>query len=62
MPATSSEELLDDITTNEGGALNAAGSITVDAAAIEALQSEGLYFNLHTSLNPAGEIRGQIVL
>jgi Cu/Zn superoxide dismutase len=29
---------------------------------LEAMLNEGLYFNIHTDANPAGEIRGQILL
>ena len=41
---------------------NATGSGTMDAAAIAALQQGRAYVNVHTSRNPAGEIRGQLAI
>ncbi len=40
---------------------SASGTITTFAEAIDALQTGGAYFNVHTAANPGGEIRGQIV-
>lgn len=36
-------------------------SLQEGMSALEALRSGNLYFNLHTALNPAGEIRGQLL-
>jgi subtilisin family serine protease len=36
------------------------GTVVITEANRQALLSEGLYINLHTQANPAGEIRGQI--
>ena len=36
-------------------------SSALNAAALENLANDGLYYNVHTPLNPAGEIRGQII-
>ncbi len=38
------------------------GTWTVPADLVQALLTGGLYLNVHTQLNPAGEIRGQINL
>lgn len=38
----------------------ASGTASVDAAALEALQTGGAYVNVHTAANKAGEVRGQI--
>jgi hypothetical protein len=40
----------------------ATGTANVDAAVLAAIQSDGAYVNVHTSLNPAGEIRDQVSL
>jgi Cu/Zn superoxide dismutase len=36
------------------------GSATLKAAWLKSLKAGGLYVNIHTAKNPAGEIRGQI--
>jgi CHRD domain-containing protein len=40
--------------------LTPSGSIATFADAVAAIRAGGTYFNLHTSANPGGEIRGQI--
>jgi hypothetical protein len=49
-------------------ALNTGGTVNVEAAAITQAQAQavvanpaGHYFNMHTSLNPGGAVRGQMV-
>lgn len=44
--------------TNNGGFLT--GTWTVPAALVPVLLAGGLYVNIHTGMNAAGEIRGQI--
>jgi hypothetical protein len=39
----------------------ASGSVTTFAQAVAAIRAGTTYFNLHTTANPGGEIRGQIV-
>lgn len=39
----------------------ASGSVTTFAQAVAAIRAGTTYFNLHTSANPGGEIRGQIM-
>jgi hypothetical protein len=38
----------------------ATGTANIDATVLAAIQSDGAYVNVHTSLNPAGEIRDQV--
>jgi hypothetical protein len=40
---------------------SASGSVTTFAQAVAAIQAGTTYFNIHTTANPGGEIRGQIV-
>lgn len=47
--------------TIDSGAGTITGQVTLTSAQVTALRDEGLYINLHTSNNPAGEIRGQII-
>jgi hypothetical protein len=39
---------------------SASGPVTTFAEAVAAIRAGTTYFNLHTSANPGGEIRGQI--
>lgn len=48
-----------DITTN-GLSGNGSGTITVNDAFESALLAGQVYYNIHTTLYPAGEIRGQV--
>ncbi|MDO8484671.1 MAG: CHRD domain-containing protein, partial [Candidatus Limnocylindrales bacterium] len=38
----------------------ASGSVTTYVQAVAAMRAGTTYFNIHTSLNPGGEIRGQV--
>ena len=40
---------------------SASGSVTTFAEAVAAIRAGTTYFNLHTTANPGGEVRGQIV-
>jgi hypothetical protein len=40
---------------------SASGAVTTFAEAVAAIRAGTTYFNLHTSANPGGEVRGQIV-
>ena len=48
------------VVVNLGGALS--GCVSADADTIKAIRHnpEGYYINLHTALNPGGEVRGQL--
>ena len=48
------------ITRNENGNLVVSGTTAVTMGQIEALRNDELYINIHTDLNAAGEIRGQL--
>ena len=39
----------------------ASGAVTTFAQAVAAIRAGTTYFNLHTTANPGGEIRGQIL-
>ena len=47
---------------NENGVLSASGSEAVTSDFVEALRAGDIYLNIHTALNPTGEIRGQLIL
>ena len=51
------------IATPNGSGTFTSGTIGVDAATINAIVANpaGFYFNVHTSLNPGGVVRGQLV-
>jgi hypothetical protein len=38
------------------------GTATIDAAVLDAIESDRAYVNVHTPTNPAGEIRDQVVI
>ena len=48
------------VVVNLGGLLS--GCVAADAGTIKAIRQnpEGYYINLHTALNPGGEVRGQL--
>jgi len=50
------------VTVTAGNDLNFFGSIALDPAEAATLMSEGYYINVHTEDNPAGEVRGQVVV
>ncbi len=50
------------IVQNSGGTVVIEGSVGADADLASALRAGNVYFNVHTNLNPAGEIRGQLTL
>ncbi len=54
------EPLLPGGTLPTGAAGLLTGSTVVDVGLVPDLLDEGLYINLHTAINPLGEIRGQI--
>ncbi|MEL6713067.1 MAG: spondin domain-containing protein, partial [Planctomycetota bacterium] len=45
---------------NAGGTFTASGTVSVTADQIALLRAGEMYFNVHTSLNPMGEVRGQV--
>ncbi len=55
-------DLAASILLNEGGVLTAQGVESVTSDFVSALRNGNIYINLHTDLNPSGEIRGQIRL
>ncbi|NES67473.1 MAG: CHRD domain-containing protein [Okeania sp. SIO2D1] len=38
------------------------GNFTLDETEVAAVESGGVYLNLHTVNNPSGELRGQVIL
>lgn len=55
-------DLTDTFQLNEGGVLTAQGSKAVASTFVDALRAGDIYLNIHTSLNPTGELRGQVTL
>jgi hypothetical protein len=55
-------DLTDTIQVNEDGEMVASGTKAVSPDFVQALRDGDIYLNIHTALNPAGEIRGQIDL
>jgi hypothetical protein len=53
-------DLTDTIQVNEDGEMVASGTKAVSPDFVQALRAGDIYLNIHTALNPAGEIRGQI--
>ncbi len=53
-------DLSDTFLINEDGVLTAEGSKAVPLGFVEALRDGDIYLNIHTALNPSGEIRGQV--
>lgn len=53
-------DIASSITTNADGVLVLSGTQAISAGDLVKLQAGELYFNVHTLLNPAGELRGQI--
>ncbi|MBX2858928.1 MAG: CHRD domain-containing protein [Cellvibrionaceae bacterium] len=47
--------------SGEPGVWSTPANTTINAAALDTLLSGGYYVNVHTSQNPTGEIRGQVV-
>lgn len=45
---------------NANGATTATGQVNIDADILADLRAGQMYFNLHTDLNPMGEVRGQV--
>jgi hypothetical protein len=54
-------DLTSSIDTNEDGVLFAQGTASVDQAFVDALLAGNIYVNVHTALNPSGEVRGQVI-
>ncbi len=52
--------LTDSITRNEDGELFASDTVAVDSDFLGALEAGQIYLNIHTALNPDGELRGQV--
>lgn len=55
-------DLFGGVSVNEGGDLVASGTVAVTPAFVDLLTQGMVYFNLHTDLNPAGEVRGQVLM
>ena len=48
------------IDTNEGGNMTANGTVVLTPTQVADLKAGLLYLNIHTALNPSGEVRGQL--
>ncbi|MEX1025129.1 MAG: spondin domain-containing protein [Planctomycetota bacterium] len=55
-------DLFSTIVTNADGVMTASGTVPVTSAQAASLVAGELYFNVHTDLNPSGEVRGQILM
>jgi hypothetical protein len=53
-------DLMGLIDVNEGGTTTASGSVVIDDDQLALLRAGNMYFNLHTDMNPMGEVRGQV--
>ena len=53
-------DLMGLIDVNAGGVMTASGDVAIDATQIALMRAGNMYFNLHTEMNPAGEVRGQV--
>lgn len=53
-------DLMGLIDVNEGGVTTASGSVAITPEQLELLRAGEMYFNLHTAMNEAGEVRGQV--
>jgi hypothetical protein len=64
--STNTAGILFDLTNYHRGTYSTqgvfSGSVTLTPAQIGALSSGDLYMNLHTAMNPGGEIRGQLAV
>lgn len=53
-------DLMTFVVVNTGGTLVVTGSEVISASQVQAMRNGNMYFNVHTAMNPSGEIRGQI--
>ncbi len=53
-------DLMGLIDVNESGVTTASGSVPITDEQLELLRAGNMYFNLHTDMNPMGEVRGQV--
>lgn len=53
-------DLMSLIDVNENGTTTASGTVAVTEDQVQAMRNGNIYFNLHTAMNPAGEVRGQV--
>lgn len=55
-------DVFDSIDLNRDGDVTAQDTVPVDAAFVDALLAGDIYLNIHTALNPTGEVRGQVLV
>ncbi len=48
------------VNVNADGVMTASGTVAIDATQIALMRAGSMYFNLHTDMNPGGEVRGQV--